>query len=223
MWIPISTELSGVKLDAPDRAEKLKEFARRFMEAAFRRPLSEEYKQIVEKQFAAAKTPEIAVKRVVLFTLKSPRFLYPDFREEAPAGRLRCRGPAGAGPVGFHPGQAAHRGRRRRETEDARANRRASRAHAARSAHEGEAAGFFHHWLELERAEAISKDPKVFPEFDAAVLSDLRTSLKLFLDQVVWSERSDYRELLQADYLLLNERLGKLYGKGRHRRGFPAR
>src|SRR5258708_4651502 len=73
--------------------------------------------------------------------------------------------------------------------------------------------GFFHYWLELERAEAISKDPKSFPEFDAQVLADLGTSLNLFLDQVVWSERSDYRELLQANYLLLNERLGKLYGK----------
>ena len=73
--------------------------------------------------------------------------------------------------------------------------------------------GFFHHWLELERAEAISKDPKAFPSFDAATLADQRTSLQLFLDQVVWSDKSDYRELLQADYLMLNERLAKLYGK----------
>ena len=53
-------------------------------------------------------------------------------------------------------------------------------------------------------------------EVDAVV----RTSLELFLDQVVWSERSDYRELLQADYLLLNERLAKLYGKSVTGQGF---
>jgi Protein of unknown function (DUF1588) len=29
----------------------------------------------------------------------------------------------------------------------------------------------------------------------------------------VWSDTSDYRQLLQADYLLLNDRLGKLYGQ----------
>src|SRR5258708_33833192 len=80
--------------------------------------------------------------------------------------------------------------------------------------------GFFHYWLELERAEAISKDPKSFPEFDAQVLADLRTSLALFLDQVVWSEHSDYRELLQANYLLLNGRLAKLYGKSADGDGF---
>src|SRR4030095_8018305 len=42
---------------------------------------------------------------------------------------------------------------------------------------------------------------------------DLRTSLMLFIDQVVWSERSDYRELLLADYLWLNGRLARFYGK----------
>jgi len=61
--------------------------------------------------------------------------------------------------------------------------------------------------------EAISKDPQAFPGFDEPRVADLRTSLMLFLDQVVWSERSDYRELLQANTFLLNERLGKLYGK----------
>ena len=66
--------LAGVKPEAPDRVEKLKDFSRRFMEAAFRRPLTGDYRAIIEKQFTASKTPEVAVKRVVLFTLKSPRF-----------------------------------------------------------------------------------------------------------------------------------------------------
>jgi len=43
--------------------------------------------------------------------------------------------------------------------------------------------GFFHYWLELERAEGIQKDPKSFPEFDAQVLADLRTSLFEFLER----------------------------------------
>jgi hypothetical protein len=72
--------------------------------------------------------------------------------------------------------------------------------------------GFFHQWLELERAEGSSKDPKIFPDFTPELIADLRESLFQFIDEVVWSEKSDYRELLQADYLLLNERLGKFYG-----------
>jgi hypothetical protein len=206
-------ELCGVKFDTPDRVEKLKDFSRRFMETAFRRPLSDTYKKIVDKQFAAAKTPEMAVKRVVLFTLKSPHFLYPAFHEDRPidgydvAGRLalalwdsvpdrRLIEAAAAGKLKTHDEIAAQA---TRMIADARTKAKLD--------------GFFHHWLDLERAEAISKDPKAFPDFDATVLSDLRTSLKLFIDQVVWSEKSDYRELLLADYILLNKRLGKLYGK----------
>jgi len=206
-------ELCGVKFDTPDRIEKLKDFSRRFMETAFRRPLSDTYKKIVDKQFAAAKTPEMAVKRVVLFTLKSPHFLYPAFHEDRPldgydvAGRLalalwdsvpdrRLVEAAAAGKLKTHDEIAAQA---TRMIADARTKAKLD--------------GFFHHWLDLERAEAISKDPKAFPDFDATVLSDLRTSLKLFIDQVVWSEKSDYRELLLADYILLNKRLGKLYGK----------
>ena len=37
--------------------------------------------RFIEQQFATAKGPDIAVKRVVLFALKSPRFLYPDLPE----------------------------------------------------------------------------------------------------------------------------------------------
>ena len=46
-------ELAGMKANAPDRLDKLKQFARRFAEAAFRRPLTEEeYQRHIERQFA---------------------------------------------------------------------------------------------------------------------------------------------------------------------------
>ena len=207
-------ELSGVKSDAPDRVERLKQFGRRFVEAAFRRPLSEEdYQRYVERQFAAAKTPEIAVKRVVLLALKSPRFLYPEIPDDAPPDGYEVAARLALSLWDSIPDQkllqAAAEGKlRTREQIAAQASRMLSDLRTKAKLH-----GFFHYWLELERAEAIAKDPKSFPEFDAQVLADLRTSLNLFLDQVVWSERSDYRELLQANYLLLNDRLGKLYGK----------
>jgi hypothetical protein len=44
------------------------------------------------------------------------------------------------------------------------------------------------------------------------VIADLRRSLELFLDRVVWSRDSDYRDLILADYLMLNDRLASLYG-----------
>src|SRR5262249_30822751 len=70
-------ELSGVPDGAPDRGPRLREFCRRFAERAFRRPLAEEQKRLfIDRQFDAAPNPEMAVRRVVLLVLKSPRFLY---------------------------------------------------------------------------------------------------------------------------------------------------
>jgi cytochrome c553 len=207
-------ELSGTKSNAPDRVDKLKLFARRFAEAAFRRPLNDEdYHRLIERQFEAAKAPDIAVKRVVLFTLKSPRFLYPEFpNDDAPddyevASRL-AMDLWDSIPDTKLLQAAAEKKLHTREQISAQATRMLSDLRTKAKLH-----GFFHHWLELERAESISKDPKAFPNFDEHVLADLRTSLMLFLDRVVWSDRSDYRELLQANYLMLNQRLGKLYGR----------
>jgi hypothetical protein len=71
--------LAGTKAAAPDRIEKLKAFSARFLEAAFRTRLNEEQRATwVDRYFDTAPTPSIAVRRVVLFAIKSPRFLYPE-------------------------------------------------------------------------------------------------------------------------------------------------
>ena len=70
-------ELSDVRNDAADRGPKLREFCRRFVERAFRRPLTDEQKHLyIDHLFDAAPNPDTAVKRVVLLALLSPRFLY---------------------------------------------------------------------------------------------------------------------------------------------------
>src|SRR5205814_8072270 len=60
---------------AEDRSRKIDEFCRRFVERAFRRPVSDDEKQFfIDRPCAEAKDEETAVKRVVLLALKSPRF-----------------------------------------------------------------------------------------------------------------------------------------------------
>jgi hypothetical protein len=71
--------------------------------------------------------------------------------------------------------------------------------------------GFFEFWLAADEAEDIAKDNVAYPGFDRAAIADLRISLDRFVESVVWSDASDFRELLLADYLYLNERLGKFY------------
>lgn len=207
-------ELAGTKDGAADRDEKLRKFAFTFVEAAFCRPLSEKQKQLyVESHFTTAKSPDQAVKRVVLFALKSPQFLYPELRETEKPDDFTVASRLALSLWDSIPdkklAQAAASGKLRTPAQiRAEAQRMLPDTRTKAKLH-----GFFHHWLELERAEGNAKDPKVFPGFDDGVLADLRESLLEFLDQVVWSEKSDYRELLQADYLLLNDRLGKFYGK----------
>src|SRR5262249_47484555 len=67
-------------------------------------------------------------------------------------------------------------------------------------------------WLKADMAADLAKDKDRFPDFDAAVISDLRTSLELFLDDVLWSEGSDFRRLLTGDEIYLNDRLARFYG-----------
>src|SRR5439155_19069220 len=82
---PASGNPASINLDrksAPDvpaseRTKKLRAFAGRFVERAFRRPLTNDERNLyVDHQFETAKDPDTAIKRVVLLTLKSPRFLY---------------------------------------------------------------------------------------------------------------------------------------------------
>ncbi len=206
--------LAGTKPGAPDRVDKLKSFAQRFVETAFRRPLSDpERVALIERVFQSAPTPALAVKRLVLFTLKSPRFLYPelsrgDTLDDFAVGERLALVLWDSIPDSTL-WKAASEGRLRTREQITKETWRMLADPRSKT----KLNGFFQQWLDMERAEHASKDAKLFPEFDEALRADLRQSLLLFLDEVVWSERSDYRQLLQADHLWLNERLAKVYGK----------
>jgi Protein of unknown function (DUF1592)/Protein of unknown function (DUF1588)/PA14 domain/Protein of unknown function (DUF1595)/Cytochrome C oxidase, cbb3-type, subunit III len=203
--------LSGVKEDPPDRVARLKEFIATFAERAFRRPLSDELrKSYVERPFEGEQPPEQAVKRAVILILKSPRFLYPELGSEKddftvanrlalglwdslPDGKLLELAKAGQ----LHTAEQVR----------AEAQRMAADPRAKAKLHE-----FFQRWLRLDVESDLNKDPAAFPGFDAALVADLRRSLELFVERVIWSEKSDYRELIEADYLLFNDRLANYYG-----------
>ncbi|MBX6311539.1 MAG: DUF1592 domain-containing protein [Isosphaeraceae bacterium] len=204
-------ELAGVRDDAPDREARLRDFGRRFAERAFRRPLTEELGRLyVDRQFADAPDLETAVKRVVLLVLKSPRFLYREIGGGLDGYDVASR--LSFGLWDSLPDELL--------LEAAAAGQLATREQVARQAERmvsdlrtrSKLREFLLQWLKVDQVPDVSKDPKLFPEFSEAVASDLRTSLDLFLEDVVWGERSDYRQLLSADYLYLNGRLAQFYG-----------
>ena len=197
-------ELSGVSDDASDREVKLREFCGRFVERAFRRPLTAEQKAMfVERQFKDVPDLETAVKRVVLLVLKSPRFLYRETVHGKPdaydvASRLSFglwdSLPDSALLQAAASGQLATHDQVGAQAERMILDPRCS----------SKLRGFFLQWLKIDQAPEIIKDSKKYPEFGESVVSNLRTSLDLFLDDVIGSEASDYRQLLRADYVYLN-------------------
>jgi mono/diheme cytochrome c family protein len=204
--------LAGFEGSDSGRDGILKDFVARFASVAFRRPLTGGEEQLFrETLFTAAANPEAAVRRAIMLVLMSPSFLYPDLtpEDEAPAQHTV------ASRLSFAlwdsiPDkallEAAGQGRlATMEQIESEARRMISDPRARAKMRE-----FLRHWLELGEHD-LSKDSNLFPEFDEAVIADLRHSLELFVEQVIWSESSDYRQLLLADYLPLNDRLRRLY------------
>jgi hypothetical protein len=205
-------ELSGASDDSADRDARLRAFCRTFAERAMRRPLTDsEARQYIHRQFDAAPSdPVLAVKRSVLLVLMSPHFLYPGAAPEsdgyAAASRLamtlwdsipdRALMDAAAGGKLCTRAELAAQAQRMLADRRARAKLRAGLLA----------------WLKVEQPPELAKDLKSFPDFDADVAADLRTSLDVFLDDIVWSESSDFRQLLVSDVYFMNGRLAKVYG-----------
>jgi cytochrome c553 len=204
-------ELAGGSEDPSERAKRLREFSRKFVERAFRRPLTDEQAQLyIDRLFTGAPDPETGVKRVLLLALKSPRFLYREVEGKSDSYDVAARVAFGlwdALPDQTLLDAAASGQLTAREQVAAHVERMLAdpRAHAKIRA-------FLLQWLKVDSVPDLAKDPARFPGFDAAVASDLRTSLELFLEDTVWSKESDFRQLLLSDSLFLNGRLARFYG-----------
>jgi Protein of unknown function (DUF1592)/Protein of unknown function (DUF1588)/PA14 domain/Cytochrome C oxidase, cbb3-type, subunit III len=204
-------ELANARPGEKDRENKVREFARKLVERAFRRPLTPELKTVyVDHQFEQARDSEVAIKRIVVLTLKSPRFLYKE-------GGTVTDGFATAERLAIALWDSAPD----RELMDAAAaGKLTSRDELTKQATrmlgdpraKAKLREFLVTWLKVDPAPDLAKDAKRFPNFDPAIATDLRTSLELFLDEVVWSEASDFRQLLLSDEVYLNGRLATFYG-----------
>jgi len=205
-------EFANASADNAEHEPRLREFCLRFAERAFRRPLSEEQKQLyIDRQFAEPGDQLTAVKRVVLLVLKSPRFLYREVDADSEdaydvASRISF------GLWDSLPDQellnAASQGKLADKEQVARqVERMLPDLRTPAKVRE-----FLLQWLKVDQPPDLSKDPDKFPEFTADVISDLRTSLELSIDDVLASEAADFRQFLLSDSLFVNGRLAKLYG-----------
>ncbi|WP_165219884.1 DUF1592 domain-containing protein [Aquisphaera insulae] len=204
-------DLAGAKEEDRDRETKARAFCRTFAERAFRRPLTDgQSAAIVDRSFKAVKGTDAAVKRVVLATLKSPRFLYHEVGGKADSYDVACR-------LSYElwdslPDQVLADAARRDELKTRDQVLRQAERMAGNLKTRAKLREFLLQWLRVDRVPDVTKDPKLFPGFTPEVASDLRTSLNLFLDDVAWADGASFRRLLQADDLYLNGRLAAFYG-----------
>ena len=204
--------LSQSKADAGDRSRKVQEFCGKFAERAFRRPLSDEERAFyIERHFAEGTDIDTSTRRTITLVLQSPRFLYREVNigefddydvaswlafslwDSIPDQRLR---------------EAAGKGQLKTREQIADWTERMLKSPKARA----KTRDFVQHWLRLDHFPELSKDPTAFPQFTPEVVADLRTSLDLFVEDIVWKRSGDFRELLTSDQVYLNGRLAAVYG-----------
>lgn len=209
-------ELARTKSDSPDRRDKFKKFCEDFASRSFCRPLSPAQRQTYIKNVfvSAGDDYETATKRSLMLTLTSPYFLYPSLNRNE-------QGEPDNYTTAAHFALALWD-----SVPDKKLLDSASKGHISNPKQindrlwsmmgdpraKAKLQSFFHHWLNLSEKEDLDKDPKLFPGFDKKIIADLRTSLDLFVSDVVWSEQSDYRRLFTEQNIYLNPRLAKFYG-----------
>jgi len=194
-----------------NRDEQLRKFAGQFVERAFRRPLTDELRQIyIDSQFAAAKNSEEGLRRIVLLALKSPRFLY---REPMGTNDQFDR----ASRLSFallnsvpdkQLFEAAQNGRLADDKQIREQAWRLINDYRGRA----RLLEFLRSWMNLERLQGIDKDAAAFPDFTPELASDLRVSLELMLEQVLDADDANFQRLLLTDTIFMNGRMAKFYG-----------
>jgi hypothetical protein len=203
----------GLRHDNPEEhKKKAKAFCHRFAERAFRRPLTDDQKQLfIERHFQEVENVETAWQRSVLLILMSPRFLYRDLNgfNADPydvASRLSFS-LWDSLPDAELLKAAAKNELQTREQLNKQVQRMLNDVRTQSKLRE-----FFQQWLKTDHLPDLAKSRELYPDFSAELAADLRTSLDLFVEQTVWSEASDFRRLLLSAEIPLNGRLAKYYG-----------
>ncbi len=66
-------------------------------------------------------------------------------------------------------------------------------------------------WLNLRLLDAITPDPKVFPDYTPELKADMRRETELFVESIIREDRS-ILDFIDGDFTFVNERLAKHYG-----------
>jgi mono/diheme cytochrome c family protein len=196
-----------------DRA-KLRAFLAEMVEVAFRGPVDETTRKLyIDGQISLTEDDAEAIKRVLLLVLKSPRFLYPMVDSDRSQSQRVANRLAlvlfDSIPSDDWLIKAGRTGRLETDQQITQAATKMVRDYRAQA----KTRALLYEWFDISQMESISKDSEAYPGFDDALIAELKQSLDAFFDEVVWSESSDFRQLLQADWMFTSDRFEKYFGE----------
>ncbi len=206
-------EQKNKNIESKDRA-RLRAYLESLVSTAFRGSLTPELKEIyIERQIAESPDDAEAIRKVLLLSLKSPFFLYPTLERTISTSQRAANRLA----LTLHDSlvidswlwSEVKRNRLENEGQIREAARRMIQDYRT----EAKLRDMLHSWLNIDQPMELTKDKELFPDFDPALAADLKDSLDMFLDEVVWSETSDYRQFFEADWRITNDRLHAFYGE----------
>lgn len=203
------------KNDLNENREIIKTFLGELVEVAFRGPLDDESRRrFIDDQVDSEVDDGDAIRRSLLVSLKSARFLYPRLdgdrsRSQRVANRLALA-MFDSLPSDSWLRQEAAQGQLETDDQVRSAARRMVQDFRAR----GKARDMMYQWLGLHHIEKITKDEEKFPNFDELLIRDLQESFDAFIEEILWSEASRFQDLFLADWSYTTDRMAKYYGDG---------
>lgn len=196
-----------------DNREVLREYLTELVETAFRGPLDDSLRQrYIERHLDATENDLEVIRRVLLLAIKSPRFLYPLIdaersRSQQAANRLALT-LFDSLPVDQWLRDAATNHQLDSESQVRDAAWRMINDWRVRA----KTRAMLHSWLNLDHFDDLSKTPELHPDYTDCLEGDLRASFDHFLDEVVWSDASDYRQLFLANWSFTTPAMAAFYG-----------
>ena len=200
--------------DEGSSRDKLQKFLSELVQRAFRGPISDEIRQrYIAQQLEITPDDGEAIRRVMLMTLKSPRFLYPALLYQTHSPSQRAANQLALTLLDSLPNDRSLRDAvAKNELQTEEQIRRHARDLVTDYRTRAKVREMMHQWLHTAHIGELTKDTEKFPGFDAELVSDLRQSFDAMLDEIIWSESSDFKQLFQADWAFTSDRLAKFYG-----------
>ncbi|MEO1614532.1 MAG: DUF1588 domain-containing protein [Planctomycetota bacterium] len=204
--------------DSDENRGRLRGFLTELARVAFRTEPSQQVIQLyVNDQLDAADDDQLAIARACLMMIKSPRFLYPaaaidstpdDRISSSLALTLYDSLPSDQWLLSYSAKSWYRIGEKGLENRIRQAATRMSDDPRL----EAKAMEMFFEWLHVDPTAEIAKNPETFEGFDVQLTLDLRRSLERSLQEVFWSDESDYRQLFRQTWNWTNPNLAHFYG-----------